>query len=186
MGNTQYGTTIIADAGSQISFTHGAGMVSLIGKEGASLPINDNGDLFFVGETGRAWRLDSSIVTSPAAADDAALQALVDAFLETPTSSVNIVPVTGDLSDAVTRTITDANVSQQVFAANPSRRYLLIQNTSDTVMRVNFGAAATLAGNDSFELLADGTVTFEDLFQSTQQITIICSVAAKEFVAKEG
>lgn len=185
MGGVQYGTTIIADAGSQLSLNHGGGMISLIAKEGGSLPINDNGHLFFVPETGRAWRLDSSIVTSPAAANDSALQIAVDLFLETPTQSVSIVPVTGDLDDAVTRVITAPNVSQEVFAAKANRRYLFIQNTSDTTMRVNYGAAATLT-NISVELLAGGILTFESLFQTTQDITIICSVGAKEFVAKEG
>lgn len=185
MGGTAYGVTIIADAGSQLSLTHGAGMVSLIAKEGGSLPINDNGHLFFVPETGRAWRLDSSIVSSPASANDSALQTAVDLFLETPTQSVSIVPVTGDLDNAVTRVITGAGASQQVFPAKANRRYVFIQNTSDTTMRVNYGAPATLT-NVSVEVLAGGILTFESLFQTTQEITIICSVALKEFVAKEG
>src|SRR5688572_17887709 len=58
----------------------------------------------------------------------------------------------GALTDG-SANITAGGVSEEVFAANVARRYLLVQNVSDTDMWVNIGAAA-VAGQPSVLLKA--------------------------------
>src|SRR4051812_46159612 len=48
----------------------------------------------------------------------------------------------GDIIDR-SGAIAVANASQQVMATNDGRKYLLVQNISDTDMWINFGVAAT-------------------------------------------
>lgn len=89
-------------------------------------------------------------------------------------------PVDGSGSIAV------LNVSQQVFAANPGRRYLLIQNQSDTAMFVNFGTAAVTT-QPSIRIDAGAALEFgaHTGFVPTGTVNIICSAATKVFVAKQ-
>lgn len=80
-------------------------------------------------------------------------------------------------------TITTGNVSQQIFAANASRSYLFLVNTSDTVMYVNFAIPA-IAGQPSITLAANGGF-YEPLVAPNQTVNIICATAGKTFVAKQ-
>lgn len=89
----------------------------------------------------------------------------------------------GAFTDGST-TITLGGTSQQIFAANATRKYLIIQNISDTDMNVNFGSAATT----STMLLPSMGSSFvmEANFISNQTVNIICATTGKAFVAKQG
>lgn len=82
-------------------------------------------------------------------------------------------------------TITTGGTSQTVFAANGSRRYLEIQNISDTTMYINFGAVAVVDSN-SFKILAGGEYINVSNWVPQTSVTIICATTGKKFVAKEG
>jgi hypothetical protein len=84
-------------------------------------------------------------------------------------------------------TIAVLNTSQQIITANSNRRYLLIQNISDTDMYINFGGLATI-GIGSIKLVPNGHYELSSVtggYINTESIDIICSVAGKEFTAKE-
>jgi hypothetical protein len=78
-----------------------------------------------------------------------------------------------------------ASTSQQVMAANPNRKYLLVQNVSDTDMWVNFGGDAT-EDQPSILLPADGGNITESSPSITDSVHIICGTISKSFTAKEG
>lgn len=80
-------------------------------------------------------------------------------------------------------TITNPAASQQVFAANASRKYLFILNLSDTDMWINFGTAA-VASQPSIKLVANGGF-FAPRVVSDESVNIICASAGKAFVAKQ-
>jgi hypothetical protein len=73
---------------------------------------------------------------------------------------------------------------QTVMSANESRTYLVFQNTSDTLMRINFGAAATEA--NGIQVQPGGSVTFNAAWIPSQAVFLRCSSDAKPFIAKEG
>lgn len=95
--------------------------------------------------------------------------------------NVRTRPTVGTVVD---RSGTTTGASQKIMDEQGSRAYLVIQNVSDTLMRVNFGAAA-VAGS-SIELAAGGSVTFNGGWVPGQAVYLLCSSAAKVFVAKEG
>ena len=78
---------------------------------------------------------------------------------------------------------TAGGTSQVVFAANATRAYLFICNTSDTVMYVNFGTAA-VAGQPSITLIANGGF-YEPLVPPNQSVNLLCATTGKTFVAKQ-
>ncbi len=80
-------------------------------------------------------------------------------------------------------TITAGGASQQVAAANPSRRYLVFQNHSDTDMWLNFGAAAN-AGQPSVKISANGGA-YEPLVAPLGTINVIGATTGKAFTCKE-
>lgn len=86
--------------------------------------------------------------------------------------------------DATTRTITTGGASQAVFAANSNRRYLLIQNQSDTDMYINFGAVAA-AGTTSVKIIP-GSSYQDNQNPPTTTVTIVCATTGKAFAAKQG
>lgn len=91
-------------------------------------------------------------------------------------------------SNAAVLSITTGGASQQVFAANSSRKYLLIQNISIEDLWVNFGAAAT-QDTPSLKLLPNGVGILE--FPQggaieTGAIHIIGATTGSKFVAKSG
>lgn len=90
----------------------------------------------------------------------------------------------GALTDG-SANITAASVSEEIFAANATRRYLIVQNVSDTRMWVNFGVAAN-AGQPSFLLPPNGGgIVFEGTFVPTDSVNILCETISKPFTAKE-
>lgn len=93
----------------------------------------------------------------------------------------------GSVSEASTQSITTGGTHQQVFASNASRKFLLIQNISDTDMYLGIGfnpSNTTPAGI----LLAKGGsgVVFESNYIPTSEIRIVCATTGKRFVALEG
>lgn len=83
-------------------------------------------------------------------------------------------------------TITAGGTSQTVFAANPGRRYLEIQNVSDETMYINFGAAAS-ASSASFMIAANGGAYINaSNYCPKGTVTIISATTGKRFVAKSG
>lgn len=73
---------------------------------------------------------------------------------------------------------------QAVMNANTARTYLVFQNVSDTLMRINFGAAATEA--NGIQVQPGGSVTFNAAWIPSQSVFLRCISDAKPFVAKEG
>lgn len=82
-------------------------------------------------------------------------------------------------------TITAGDTSQQVMAANASRKYLLFENVSDVDMWVNFGVAAVKNQPSILVKANGGTFTFESNFVPTQALHVICVTTGKAFTAKE-
>lgn len=82
-------------------------------------------------------------------------------------------------------TITTANTSQQILAANASRKYLFVQNHSSEKLWINFGAAAT-QNQPSIELAPNGGA-YENgpTFCSNQAINIIGATAGSTFTVQE-
>ena len=99
--------------------------------------------------------------------------------------TVNVIGARGILSNGTTNTIVAANVSQTTLAANSTRKYILIQNISDTDMYINFGAAATI-GSDSILLTANGGFYERgEGFIPNEEVFIICSIISKNYTVKE-
>ena len=93
----------------------------------------------------------------------------------------------GPVSEASTQSITTGGTHQQVFASNSSRKYLLIQNISDTDMYLGLGfnpSNTTPAGL----LLAKsgGGIVFESSYIPTSEVRIVCATTGKRFVALQG
>jgi hypothetical protein len=86
-------------------------------------------------------------------------------------------------------TITAGGTSQQVCAANPNRRYLILQNLASEDLYFNFSNAAVI-GQPSFRLGAKGTAddsfVMEAGYVSTEAVYIIGATTGDAFVAKEG
>ena len=101
--------------------------------------------------------------------------------------TVTVASDKGSVSEASTQSITTGGTHQQVFAANSSRKYLLIQNISDTDMYLGLGfnpSNTTPAGL----LLAKsgGGIVFESSYIPTSEVRIVCATTGKRFVALQG
>lgn len=102
-------------------------------------------------------------------------------------ANVNSLADKGSVSEASTQSITTGGTHQQVFASNSSRKYLLIQNISDTDMYLGLGfnpSNTTPAGL----LLAKsgGGIVFESSYIPTSEVRIVCATTGKRFVALQG
>ena len=80
-------------------------------------------------------------------------------------------------------TITAGGTSQQVAAANTSRRYLVFQNHSDTDMWLNFGTAA-VATQPSVKIIANGGY-YEPLVAPLGTVNVLCATTGKAYTCKE-
>jgi hypothetical protein len=81
-------------------------------------------------------------------------------------------------------TITSGGAAQTIMSANANRKYLLIQNSSDTIMWCNFTTTA-VASQPSFSLIAGASFVMESNAVSTEAISCIGSITGKIFTAKE-
>jgi hypothetical protein len=103
----------------------------------------------------------------------------------TSASADYIRPSQGTLTNR-SGTITAGDTAQTLMAANADRKYLLIQNISDTVMWINF---TTTAVKDSPSIMLEpngGSLAMEGSFVSTELVSVICVTTGKKFTAKEG
>lgn len=92
----------------------------------------------------------------------------------------------GSLTAASTQSITTGGTHQQVFASNASRKFLLVQNLSDTDMYLGIGFNPSNTTPDGILLSkSGGGIVFESSYIPTQEIRIVCATAGKAFVALE-
>jgi hypothetical protein len=100
--------------------------------------------------------------------------------------NVKTKPSTGNVIDhsSTTATTTAAAGTQSVMPANDSRTYLVFQNISDTLMRIDFGQTAT--EDEGIQVQPGGSVTFNAAWVPSQEVFVRCSSTTKKFVAKEG
>lgn len=91
---------------------------------------------------------------------------------------------TGTLTDR-SGTIAAGGTSQQLAAANTSRKYIFIQNTSTGNLYVNFGSAASVTVG-SILIPANSSFVMEQGYISTQVINIIGATTSQTYIAKEG
>jgi len=99
--------------------------------------------------------------------------------------SVTALPQTGNVTEASTKTITTGGTHQQVFASNANRKFLLVQNVSDTDMNLGIGYNPS-ATTGIFLAKSGSGIVFESGFIPTQEIRILCATTGKAFVALEG
>lgn len=92
-------------------------------------------------------------------------------------------PFRGTLTDR-SGTITTGGSSQLVLPINLTRRYLFVQNVSDTTMWCNFTTAAN-TNQPSFTLIANASFIMENESISTEAINCTGTVTGKAFTAKE-
>lgn len=118
-------------------------------------------------------------------ADIALIKADVDDIRIDLANGVTSLPQTGNVTEASTKTITTGGTHQQVFAANADRKFLLIQNVSDTDMNLGIGYNPT-ASTGVFLSKSGGGIVFESGFIPTQEIRILCATTGKAFVALQG
>lgn len=93
-------------------------------------------------------------------------------------------PQAGTLTDG-SSDITAGGTSEQVFASNTSRVYLLVQNVSDTDMWVNFGTAAVQDQPSILLKAGGGAFSAEGNFVPSGSVNIICATTGKPYTAKE-
>lgn len=104
----------------------------------------------------------------------------IDAKLTPP---LQTCPARGTLTDF---SGTAGAASAQILAANPSRKYLLINNATTADMWINFSGAATNAA-PSIKIIGPGSFIMENNFVSTEAIFAIRGAAANvAFAGKEG
>jgi hypothetical protein len=94
----------------------------------------------------------------------------------------------GTLSQpSATLSITTAATSQQVFNPNASRKYLVVQNLSDTAMYLGIGFTPVSSTPQGLLLSANGGgIVFESNFIPTEAVNIVCATAGKRFQALQG
>jgi len=81
--------------------------------------------------------------------------------------------------------ITTGGTSQQLAAANTTRRYLFIQNIATEDLWSNVGVAA-VADQPSVKLTPGDAFVMEGLFIDNEAVHIIGATTGSKFVAKEG
>lgn len=107
------------------------------------------------------------------------------AAVGTASNPLSVAQVQGTLTDH-SGTLGAVATSQQVMAANSSRRYLYVQNPSSAdTLWINFTTAATQA-QPSIQMLPGGSFVMEGSFVSTEAVNIIGPTAGDAFIAKEG
>lgn len=170
--------TVTANAGTNLN-TSALALDSTVAKDSSLSTLNTSiNTLLKPANTLAAVTLVGTVstITNVVHIDDNAGSITVDGAL---TAS----PASGSLTN---RSGNATNVSSQVMAANASRKYMLIQNSSGVSLWIDFGVAAVTAP-PSIEIKANGVFTMEGSFISTQAVNIIKSAAASTaYTAKEG
>lgn len=109
--------------------------------------------------------------------------ASIDSKLTSPIATTTQT-ANGVLTNRSGTTSATANISTTIIPANPTRKYLIIQNNSGSVIWINFTNAAT-ESQPSFQLSSGASFTMESGFVSTEAITAISGKASAAFTAKE-
>jgi hypothetical protein len=111
-----------------------------------------------------------------------AMTASTPVVIASDQSAINVVTTIpkGGLTDA---SGTVGTSSASLLAANPSRKYLLIQNVGTGNLWINFGTTAT-ASQPSIKLTANSSFTMEANYISTDQIFGISDKAGNAYVIK--
>ncbi len=125
-----------------------------------------------------AWKVDGSAVTQPVSGTITEVTTV-----GTITNSVTVAPTISTITNR-SGTITSGGTAQTIMSANATRKYLLIQNTSDTTMWCNFTTTA-VATQPSFQLIPGASFTMEGLAVSSEAISCIGATTGKIFTAKE-
>ncbi len=97
--------------------------------------------------------------------------------------TVTISPSKGTVTD---HSGTATTTSASVMAANPNRKFLMIQNLSGAKLYINFGVTATQSSGSVLLAANGGSFTMEGNFVSTDQIFAVASANNTLFTAKEG
>jgi len=124
-----------------------------------------------------------------ALAGNATLNVTADG-IEIKNDAGNPVPVSGTVTADSNRgnvssgssTITTGGTSQTVFSPTLTRKYLLVQNVSDTDMNLGIGYTPT-ATTGILLNKNGGAIVFEGSYIPTQAINILCATTGKAFVA---
>jgi hypothetical protein len=81
-------------------------------------------------------------------------------------------------------TITSGGAAQTAAAENTARRYLFIQNNSDTNMWFNVGTTA-VANQPSILLIPNASITYSPPLVPTGLVSVIGATTGKTFTCKE-
>lgn len=95
----------------------------------------------------------------------------------------SVIPSSGTLTNR-SGTITTGGTAQTIMAANTSRRYLLIQNVSDTTMWCDFGTTA-VQNQPSIQIIAGANFFMQNNAISTELVSCVGATTGKAFTAKE-
>ena len=99
------------------------------------------------------------------------------------TASASPPPAVGTMTDR-SGSITLGGTAQVIMASNATRKYLFIQNTSDTTMWCNFTTTA-VSSQPSIMIIAGASFVMEGSIISTEAVSCIGSTTGKVFTAKE-
>jgi hypothetical protein len=95
------------------------------------------------------------------------------------------ISLQGALTDK-SGTITTGGTAQQLAAANPTRRYLLVQNLdSSNPLWINFTTTAVQT-QPSIRIGVGGSFVMEAGFISTELVSVVGAVTGHAWTAKEG
>lgn len=141
------------------------------------------------GESGGTTEINNNLTNI-----DNSVQAVDNSLQETNTTlttisgkvDVNLSTVgqqRGALTDG-SGTITTGGASQQIFAANSTRKYFIFENVSAENLWIDFGTAA-VANQPSFKVVPNGQFVMEDFFVSTQTVNVIGATTGLAFTAKQ-
>lgn len=85
-------------------------------------------------------------------------------------------------------TVTVGGTSQLVFAANSSRRRLIVMNPTDATeaLYVNFTSAASTSAAGSISLNPGGSIDLVGQDCTTEAVYVTAATAGHTFAAKEG
>jgi hypothetical protein len=110
---------------------------------------------------------------------------IIGSVTQSGTWTVTVVPPVGALTDR-SGTITSGGTAQQICAANATRKYLLIQNTSSVDMWVSFTTATpTAAGAGCYKIAAGGSFESSPGFVSNQACYVFCATTSATYSASE-
>ena len=98
--------------------------------------------------------------------------------------SVTALPQTGNVTEASTKTITTGGTHQQVFASNANRKFLLVQNVSDTDMNLGIGYNPS-ATTGIFLAKSGSGIVFESGFIPQGIVSLISTTTNSAYVAKQ-